>query len=123
MTKVTVSLYIGPVCLLLCFIGLAALILDRMDIEPVLSAWGLASLNFAAALWSLTRAQRTEPVRSMLLVFGGGGIRMLLMTSAVIAVMVKKAEWMVPFCIALLTCFIAFLIVEIIIIHKRGLLQ
>ncbi|MEE8400054.1 MAG: hypothetical protein V3S89_13670 [Desulfobacterales bacterium] len=94
-----------------------------MDIEPILTAWVLAALNFAAALWSLTLAQKVEPIRSMLLVFGGGGIRMLVMISAVIVVMIKKAEWMQSFCFVLLMCFVAFLIVEIVVIHKRGLLQ
>lgn len=123
MIKDVLFLYAGPIFLLFLVSGLIAYSLDGMDIEPILTAWGLAAINFAAALRSLTLAQKVEPVRSMLLVFGGGGIRMLVMISAVIVVMIKKAEWMLPFCIVLLMCFVAFLIVEIVVIHKRGLLQ
>ena len=123
MIKNVLFLYVGPVFLFFLVSGLIAYYLDGMNIEPILTAWGFASMNFAAALWSMTLAQKVELVPSMLLVFGGLGIRMLLMVSAVIVVMIKKAEWMLPFCIVLLICFVAFLIVEIGIIHKRGLLQ
>jgi len=123
MTRSALFVYVGPVLLLFLVSGSAALFIEGIDAEPVVLAWGLAALNFSAALWSLTLAQRAELVRSMVLVFGGVGIRMLLMIVAVIAVMMKKADWMLPFCIMLLICFVAFLLVEIVVIHKRGLLQ
>ena len=59
----------------------------------------------------------------MLLVFGGGGLRMLLMTCGIFIIMFKKAEWMLPFSSALLICFVAYLIIEVGVIHRRGLLN
>jgi len=112
-----------PTVLLLLLRATIVSTLSEANIEPILTAWGLASLNFAAALWSMTLAQKVAPIPSMLLVFGGGGFRMLLLISSVIAVMLKKAEWFLPFCIALLICFIPFLIVEIAVVYRQGLRQ
>lgn len=123
MSKIILFAYVGSVSLVFLVSGLSVYLFEDMVIDPVLTAWGVASINFALALWSMTLAQRSEPVYSMLLVFGGGGVRMLLMIGAVIVVAIKRAEWMMPFCIVLLFCFVSFLIIEILIIYRRGLVQ
>lgn len=94
-----------------------------MGIEPILLAWTLSSINFIAALWSLTLAQRKALIPSMVLVFGGGGLRMLIMIASIIVIMILKTQWMVPYCLMLLLGFVFYLIIEVAIIHKLGLLQ
>jgi len=86
-------------------------------------AWLLASLNFVLALWSLKVAQRKAPMQSLLLVFGGGGLRMLLMICFILAIVLKQIEWTTPFCLMLLAFFLIYLMIEIIIIYRQGLQQ
>ncbi len=116
-------LYTGPVILCFATARLASFFFDDIYFEPIVLAWAAASVNHMAAFWSLTLAQKTSFQPSMLLVFGGGGVRLLLLVSAVMAIIVKKAEWMFPFCIVLLVCFVPYLIIEVAVIYRRGLLQ
>ena len=103
--------------------GLILLVSSDMAVTPVMAAWALATANFAAAFWCMVRAQEAEPAHSMMLIFWGGGVRMLLMISTVAVVVLKKTVSIMPFCTALLTCFVFYLIVEVWVVYKRGLLQ
>ena len=94
-----------------------------IDAPPVFAAWVLASVNFALAMVGMIRAQNAEPTLSMLYVFGGGAVRMLLMVGVIVIVMKTLAEWFAPFCIALLACFVSYLCIEIWEIYRRGLLE
>ena len=85
--------------------------------------WGLASINYGAALWSYTIAQKSPLLLSMLLVLGGGGLRMLVMFCGIIIIMLKKSPWLPPFSTALLGCFVAYLFIEVAVVFKRGLLK
>jgi hypothetical protein len=120
--KAILCLYVCPILLFLILSALAQNLLSVPSAKPILLGWSFASINFAAALWSYSIAQKSQLIPSMLLVFGGGGLRMLLMISGIFVVMLKKAEWMLPFSSALLICFVAYLIIEVGVIHRRGLL-
>ena len=121
--KTILCLYFCPILLFLILSALAQNLLSVPSAKPILLGWSFASLNFAAALFSFSIAQKSRFIPSMLLVFGGGGLRMLLMVSGVFIIMFKKAEWMLPFTSALLICFVAYLIIEVGVIHRRGLLS
>jgi len=116
-------LYVGPISVLFVISGLTAFSFNNSYIKPGVLAWFLASINFIVALWSLTVAQKKDLLHSMLFVFGAGGFRMVLMILAIIVIMVKKNTWMAAFCMILLECFFMYLIVEVVVIYKRGLLQ
>ncbi len=117
-------LYLIPVSVLFVISSMTAFsFFGDTFYTPTLSAWILATVNFIAALWSLTIAQNTEFTSSILLVFAGTGVRMIIMISSIVIIMLKKADWMLPFCTVLLECFILYLIIEIAVIYKRGLLQ
>ena len=121
--KTILCLYFCPILLFLILSALVQNLLSVPSAKPILLGWSFASLNFAAALFSFSIAQKSQFIPSMLLVFGGGGLRMLLMVSGVFIIMFKKAEWMLPFSSALLICFVAYLIIEVGVIHRRGLLS
>jgi len=86
-------------------------------------AWGLSSANFITALWSLTLAQRKALIPSMVLVFGGGGLRMLIMVVSIITIMMLRPQWMTLYCLLLLAGYVFYLIIEVVVIHKLGLVQ
>lgn len=121
--KATLCLYLCPILFLLFVSALAQNLFSLSSAKPILLAWSLASLNFAAALWSFSVAQNSQLLPSMLLVFGGGGLRMLVMICGTIIVMLKKTEWLTPFATVLLVCFAAYLVIEVGVIHRRGLLR
>jgi hypothetical protein len=118
-----VLLYIGPVSILFILMGVSSFFFDGTYFKPGILAWMLASINFVAALGSLKVAQKKALVPSMLLVFGGGALRILVMISAIIIIMIKKEIWMVPFCIVLLTCFIIYLVIEVTVLYRQGITQ
>ncbi len=123
MTKNILLLYVIPVSVIFFIYAMTSILFfDGIFSESTFWAWILASVNFVIALWSLTLAQKTEFTSSIMLVFLGGGIRMIIMLSSIIVVMLRKSEWMQPFCIVLIECFILYLIVEIAVIYRRGLL-
>jgi zinc transporter ZupT len=94
-----------------------------MGVEPIFLAWGLSSIHFIAALWSLTLAQKKELIPSMWLVFGGGGLRMLIMVASIVIMMIYKPQWMTVYCLTLLAGFMFYLVIEMVVIHKLGLIQ
>ena len=120
--KHMVILYMGPVSILFILIGVW-FFFDGTDFKPGILAWMLASTNFVAALGSLKVAQKKALIPSMLLVFGGGALRVLVMISAIIIIMIKKEIWMVPFCIVFLTCFIIYLVIEVTVLYQQGIIQ
>ena len=121
--KHNIGLYTGWILILFIVSGVTTSFFDGLYFKPGVLAWGLASINFAAALGSLQVAQRKALVPSMLLVFGGSGLRILVMISSIVAIMFAKKEWMTPFCLVLLECFIIYLIIEVVVIYKRDLLH
>ena len=86
-------------------------------------AWGLSSVHFIVALWSLTLAQKKALIPSMVLILGGGGLRMLIMIASVVIIMVYKPQWMTMYCLLLLAGYVFYLIIEVVVIHKLGLVQ
>jgi len=118
-----IFLYAGPISVLFIGSGLALFFINGSYLKPGMLAWLLASLNFVLALWSLKVAQKKAPMQSMLLVFGGGGLRMLVMISFVLAIVLKQKEWTSPFCLMLLAFFLMYLMIEIVIIYRQGLQQ
>jgi hypothetical protein len=113
----------GPVSSLFVLLGVSSFFFDETYFKPGILAWVLASINFVAALGSLKVAQKKALVTSMLLVFGGGALRVLVMISSIIIIMINKKIWMVPFCIVLLTCFIIYLTIEVTILFRQGIIQ
>ena len=88
---------------------------------PVFLGWIIASMNFIAAVISSLFGVKKTFKKCMWIVLGGSGIRMALMIIAVIIVMQVKNEWLMPFALSLLFCFVMFLIVEIGLIYKWGI--
>ncbi len=123
LTKNNVLLYLGPVLILLVLIKISSFFLNETYSRPVILAWMLASVNFVAALGSLKIAQQKDFLTSMVLVFGVGGLRILMMISSIIVVMIKKEVWMPPFCIVLLACFVIYLIIELTVLYQQGIMQ
>jgi len=123
MTRHAIVVYVCPPAALLAAAGGVAYGSAGIDAPPVFAAWALASANFALAMGGMIRAQDAEPTLSMLLVFGGGAVRMLLMVGAIFIVMKTLAEWFVPFCITLLACFVSYLCIEVWEVYRRGLLE
>lgn len=121
--KHNIGLYAGSILILFMVSGITTFFFDGLYLKPGALAWGLASINFVAALGSLQAAQQKALVPSMLLVFGGGGLRILVMIGSVVAIMFTKKEWLAPFCLVLLECFIIYLIIEVVVIYKRDLLH
>jgi hypothetical protein len=120
MDRHAVLLFIGPIVFLLLAVSSVLLFFSEMAYRPALAAWGLSSVNFIAAFWSMKKAQKAKPIHSMLWLFGGGGIRMLLMVAVVLWVVLKKASWMMDFCLVLLGCFVLYLILEIWMVYRQG---
>lgn len=118
-----VVLYLGPVIILLILIEVSSFFFNEAYSRPGILAWMLASVNFVAALGSLKIAQKKAFLPSMLIVFGVGGLRILMMISSIIIVMIKKKMWMLPFCIVLLACFVIYLIIEITVLYQQGIIQ
>ena len=116
-------LYMGPVSILFVLMGVSSFFLKETYFRPGILAWMLASTNFVAALGSLKVAQKKALVPSMLLVFGGGALRILVMIGSIIIIMIKKKIWLVPFCVVLLTCFIIYLIIEVMVLYRQGMIQ
>ena len=59
----------------------------------------------------------------MVLVFGGGGLRMLIMVVSIITIMMLRPQWMTLYCLLLLAGYVFYLIIEVVVIHKLGLVQ
>ena len=121
--KNNVLLYLGPVVILLVLIKISSFFFNETYSRPGILAWMLASINFVAALGSLKIAQKRDFLTSMVLVFGVGGLRILMMISSIIVIMIKKKMWMLPFCIVLLACFVIYLIIEVTVLYQQGIMQ
>jgi len=101
---------------LLIITSLSHLHHNRLFFEPYAFAWFIASTNFFAAVFSFLSAQRRDIVSSMAFLFGGMAVRVTVMLSSVISVQLLKKEWLFPYSLTLLGCFVFYLILEVIIV-------
>ena len=86
-----------------------------------LSGWFLASINFYFAVFFSLKGLRNSFNRSMWIIFGTTGIRMVVMLAAIPLVMLLNKDLIIPFSVSLLGSFVLYIIIEIAIIFKYGL--
>jgi hypothetical protein len=90
--------------------------------RPILFGWAIASINYGAAITGSLIGLKKGFKKCMIIVLGGSGIRLLIMLIVIIVVMQFKNEWLMPFSISLLSCFVLYLVVEVGLIFKQGLI-
>ena len=81
-----IQIILGATGLVLALGGLIVLHLffEKAPKSPFITGWFVASMNFLAAVLLFQKAQHAEFKVSMILVFGGSGIRMLIMLITII---------------------------------------
>ena len=70
--KATLCLYLCPILFFLFLSALAQNLFSFSNVKPILLGWSLASINFVAALWSFSVAQKSQLLPSMLWCSGVG---------------------------------------------------
>jgi hypothetical protein len=85
--------------------------------------WLVATLNFAAAVFLFLKARKEEFKKSMVLVFGGSGCRMLIMVLIIGLIMKIVPGMVVPFAVSLLGCFVVYLVLEVALVYLLGIVN
>ena len=119
--KIAVGLLVYALILLGLLKGIVSIWFGEVPNQPINLGWAMATINSLAAVISSLLGLKKNFKKCMLIILGGGGLRMGLMVVAVILMMQFKNEWLMPFSVSLLGCFVMYLFVEIGVIYKKGI--
>ena len=122
-TWMKIGLFAAPVLLFAAGILILQIFFSKTSKFDFSMGWLVATLNFAVAALLFLKARKADFKKSMILIFGGSGLRMLIMLLIIGLVMKISPERVVSFSISLLGCFVVYLVFEVMLVYLMGIIH